>query len=146
MPLRGSVGRGAHFYWPLDVLGRATGAEACLKTGDTEGGTDPGRESCRLARVARQRGEHVEPWSPGSPGHWVAEASARTSCRSTKAPTKASWKTFEAMVKGILDPVDPTYYSSFPAYQGTSGIPRGVSLSYAKYGGPAGAISILNIP
>ena len=32
---------GAHFYWPLDVHRRATGAEACLKTGDTSGGTDP---------------------------------------------------------------------------------------------------------
>lgn len=52
---------------------------------------------------------------------------------------------FEAIVKRMVDPVTPLYYISIPAHDGMSGIPRGVSLAFAKWGGAAGAVSILNV-
>ena len=61
-------------------------------------------------------------------------------------PNRGVMRVFEAVVAGVVDPVDPTYYASIPVYDGEGGIPRGVSMVYAKYGGPAGALSILNIP
>jgi RHS repeat-associated protein len=136
---------GAHYYWPLDGRRRATGAEACLKTGDTSGGTDPG------VNPVDWPGWHDGAGNTWNRGHLIAKSLGGRGIRRNlvplyEGPNQGIMKAFEATVKGILDPVDPTYYSSFPVYPGSSGIPRGISLSFAKYGGPAGAISILNVP
>ena len=61
-------------------------------------------------------------------------------------PNRGVTRVFEQVVAGMADPVDPTYYASIPVYDSASAVPKGVSLVYAKYMGPAGALSILNIP
>ena len=133
---------GGYNYWDLDVHGRATGAEACLKQ-PLRGGTSPG----------------VDPvgWGTGLPGykmdrgHLIASRLGGRGIRRNLVPlyigpNRGVMRVFEAVVAGVVDPVNPTYYASIPVYGDEGGIPRGVSMVYVKYMGPAGALSILNIP
>lgn len=134
---------GGYNYWPLDGMGRASGAEACLKQ-PLSGGTSPGVDP-----VGWNGG-----WNDGyrmDRGHLIA---ARLGGRGIRrnlvplyiGPNRGVMRVFEGVVAGVVDAVDPTYYASIPVYDGAGGIPKGVSMVYAKYMGPAGALSILNIP